>query len=71
MMSPRPILWGNPNRLDLATNIAGSTNQILLFQSNGDGTFKAGQLVESSLLQCRRHDDRGREQGTAKMIFFL
>ena len=40
--------YGNSNRLDLATNIAGSTNQILLFQSNGDGTFKAGQLVESS-----------------------
>ena len=40
--------YGNPNRLDLATRIAGSTNQILLFQSNGDGTFVAIQLVESS-----------------------
>ena len=41
--------YGNPNRLDLAVDIGSDTNEILVCQSNGDGTFQPGQVVETSV----------------------
>jgi FG-GAP-like repeat/Dockerin type I domain len=41
--------YGNPDRLDLAVDIASDTNEILVYKSNGDGTFQAGQVVETSV----------------------
>ncbi len=37
--------FGIPNRLDVAA--FGGLNQILLYRSNGDGTFQAGQVIAS------------------------
>ncbi len=41
--------YGNPGRLDLAVHSGSDTNQIRIYQSNGDGTFQPGQLVASNV----------------------
>jgi hypothetical protein len=38
--------YGHADRLDLAVSAVSNSNELLVYQGNGDGTFQTGQVVE-------------------------